>query len=217
VPPRIVAILSDFDKGTLPTNLAYERICYIDKGREANINHGDVLKVFRERHFSGSPRPIRLFIGTLTIVEAQNGSALGAFLASPTINSPAINYRSVMKGDMVAPQLILDASLLFDSGRAILRQGANLELDRIAGFIQVFAPNKLIVEGHSDSDGNAEDNLALSQERASAVREYLVSSFEWIRPRMVDALGYGEERPRVENTTTDNKQLNRRIEFTVID
>lgn len=34
---------------------------------------------------------------------------------------------------------------------------------------------------------------------------------------MVEAIGYGEERPRVENTTEDNKQLNRRIEFTVID
>ena len=112
----------------------------------------------------------------------------------------------------------MDASLLFDSGRAILRQGANVELDRIGGFLQVFAPNKLIIEGHSDSDGSIEDNLALSQQRAEAVRGgYLVNSFEWIKPGMIDALGYGEERPRVKNTTSDNKQLNRRIEFTVID
>jgi OmpA-OmpF porin, OOP family len=98
-----------------------------------------------------------------------------------------------------------------------LRQGANVELDKVAGFVQVFSPNKIIIEGHTDSDGGLASNQRLSEERAKAMRIYLVDSFEWITPRMIEAIGYGEERPRTENDTDDNKQMNRRIEFTVID
>ena len=75
----------------------------------------------------------------------------------------------------------------------------------------------IIIEGHTDSDGGEASNMRLSEERARSVRLYLVDNFDWITPVMVEAVGYGEERPRAENTTEDNKQLNRRIEFTVID
>ena len=90
-------------------------------------------------------------------------------------------------------------------------------MDKVAGFAQVFSPNKIIIEGHTDSDGGLASNQKLSEERAKAVRIYLVDNFDWITSRMIEAIGYGEERPRAENTTEDNKQLNRRIEFTVID
>ena len=57
----------------------------------------------------------------------------------------------------------------------------------------------------------------LSEQRAAAVKDFLVTRFEYIRPEMVDAVGYGEEQPRVENSTDENKAKNRRIEFVVID
>lgn len=216
-PPRITTIISGFDPGD-PQRLSKPRqLCHIDKGREANISFGDVLKVFRERRFVGYDDPVRLFIGTMNIIEVQQGGSLGVFTASPTIKSPAIDYNMVMAGDLVAPQLILEARLLFDSGLSVLRQGANVELDKVAGFVQVFAPNKIIIEGHTDSDGGEASNMQLSELRAKSVRLYLVDNFEWITPVMVEAVGYGEERPRAENDTEDNKQLNRRIEFTVID
>ena len=216
-PPRITTIISAADFGDPSRKSTPQQLCHIDKGREANISFSDVLKVFRERRFVGNSDPVRLFIGTMNIIEVQQGGSLGVFTASPTIRSPAIDYNMVMAGDLVAPQLILEARLLFDSGLSVLRQGANVELDKVAGFVQVFAPNKIIIEGHTDSDGGEASNMRLSEERARSVRLYLVDNFDWITPVMVEAVGYGEERPRAENTTEDNKQLNRRIEFTVID
>ncbi len=106
-PPRITTIVSGFDPGEPSRKSKPNQICHIDKGREANINYGDILKVYRERYFVGNTDPVRLFIGTMSIIEVQQGGSLGVFTASPTINSPAINYNMVMAGDLVAPQLIL--------------------------------------------------------------------------------------------------------------
>ena len=47
------------------------------------------------------------------------------------------------------------------------------------------------------------------------VRQYLIDNYEFIKPSMVEAKGYGEERPLVDNTTRENKTLNRRIEVIV--
>ena len=119
--------------------------------------------------------------------------------------------------DLVAPSLILDARLLFDSAKTEFKLGAAEELDKIAAFIQVFAPSKLIVEGHTDSDGKPEANLILSERRAQAVRSYLVTTFDFITPGMVEAVGYGDTEPKAENRSDANKALNRRIEFVVLD
>ena len=76
---------------------------------------------------------------------------------------------------------------------------------------------KLVVEGHTDNDGPANYNKQLSEERANMVRLYLIGTYDFITERMIDANGYGEEHPIVENDTPENKALNRRIEIVVWD
>jgi outer membrane protein OmpA-like peptidoglycan-associated protein len=73
----------------------------------------------------------------------------------------------------------------------------------------------LIVEGHTDSDGDDEANQALSELRAGMIKDYLINNYEEITPDMVDAQGYGKTRPIVTNDTPENKALNRRIEIVV--
>jgi outer membrane protein OmpA-like peptidoglycan-associated protein len=73
----------------------------------------------------------------------------------------------------------------------------------------------LIIEGHTDSDGDSDYNDRLSQLRAEAVRELMISQFEFIDPSVLVAKGYGEDRPLVANDSAKNKALNRRIEFVV--
>ncbi|MDP3445564.1 MAG: OmpA family protein [Ignavibacteria bacterium] len=67
------------------------------------------------------------------------------------------------------------------------------------------------ISGHTDSDASNEYNQKLSQSRAEAVKDWLVS--KGISVLRITAVGYGEEHPRVANDTPDNKRLNRRIEF----
>ncbi|HJP30405.1 MAG TPA: OmpA family protein [Candidatus Latescibacteria bacterium] len=104
---------------------------------------------------------------------------------------------------------------LFDQGSADLKAGILGEFQNVADFIRFHKPSKLIIEGHTDSDGDDEYNNDLSQRRAEAVRETMISQYEFIGPAMLEARGYGEERPLFENTSPENKSLNRRIEIVV--
>jgi len=72
------------------------------------------------------------------------------------------------------------------------------------------------VNGHTDSDGPQSYNLDLSLNRAQAVKDYLVGNFD-IPPRRLNVRGYGEAMPVAENTSSANKQLNRRVEIQPVD
>jgi outer membrane protein OmpA-like peptidoglycan-associated protein/uncharacterized protein YidB (DUF937 family) len=77
------------------------------------------------------------------------------------------------------------------------------------------APVGTIIEigGHTDNTGDSASNLALSQQRADAVRNYLVQ--QGVDPSLVVAKGYGDTRPVTGNDSDEGKFHNRRIEFTV--
>ncbi len=216
-PPRIIQVIHKANPGDLPDSLSDKKNYYIDKGREANIHRGDILNVYREKFILG-PKvpPIRIFIGTMKIKVSQTGSASGAFFPNRVaMEEPIIRYRTALKGDVVVPRLIIDSGVLFDSGRSGLKPGAAQELQKVADFVRMFTPTKLVIEGHTDSDGSREYNQKLSEDRSTLVREALVQSYEFITQGMVESIGYGEEHPIIENITPENKALNRRIEIVV--
>ena len=215
-PPRIIAVVHAPDTGQQAT--ADDSYYYMNKGQETNLNRGDILNVYREIRMNlGLPRPMRLFIGTITIMESQNGSSVGTFVPNDKINQPIIKYKAPVKGDIVVPRLIIDSGVLFDPGKAELKPGAAEEFKKIATFVQNFSPNKLIIEGHTDSDGDEEFNQVLSVSRAEVVRQFIVTAYSFITPAMVESRGYGERQPIVANDSPENKQLNRRIEVVVWD
>ncbi|MFH1569533.1 MAG: OmpA family protein [Gemmatimonadota bacterium] len=216
-PPRIIYVINATDDGESPDSLLGFKRYYIDRGLETNINKGDVLNVYREKRVSQNvPRPLRLFIGTMVITESQPGSCVGAFRPNPSaMVHPLIRHKTAMKGDIVVPRLVIDSGVLFDAGQASLKPGAAQEFQKVAAFVQMFSPSKLVLEGHTDSDGDADANQALSEQRAEAVRLYLINAYNFITAAMIEARGYGEERPVVNNDTPENKALNRRIEVLV--
>ena len=215
-PPRIVHVVNLSSRGTAET-AGVQRLYHIDKGQETNIASGDTLNVYRERTIARSePQPMRIFVGTLTITDTQEGSALGAFNMNEAADrNHALRHKSAMKGDFVIPRLVLDSNVLFDAGSADLRSAAEAEFVKVANFIRFHAPSKLVVEGHTDADGDDIYNKKLSKRRAEAVRQLLVSGYDFITEDMIVARGYGEEHPREKNDTEVNKALNRRIEVLV--
>ena len=90
-----------------------------------------------------------------------------------------------MKGDLLVPRLILDSSLLFDQGSANLKPGILAEFKTVADFIRFHQPSKLIIEGHTDSDGDKDYNSDLSQQSAGAVRQMLISEYDFILSSML--------------------------------
>ncbi|HNC97874.1 MAG TPA: OmpA family protein, partial [Myxococcota bacterium] len=73
---------------------------------------------------------------------------------------------------------------------------------------------RLEVAGHTDSDGNDNFNLELSQRRVEAVLQYLVA--RGVAPERLVAKGYGESRPVANNRSPDGKAKNRRVEFQIL-
>src|SRR5690606_11524400 len=98
--------------------------------------------------------------------------------------------------------------------KAILRPESYPELDRLAGLIIQNSKMQIEISGHTDSVGTDEANLKLSDERSSAVSDYLVSL--WIKAQQITHKGYGETKPHGTNETEEGKQLNRRVEFTIL-
>jgi outer membrane protein OmpA-like peptidoglycan-associated protein len=110
--------------------------------------------------------------------------------------------------------LIVNMSdVLFDTAKYSLRPGAREKLARVAGIISGHPGLKLDVEGHTDSVGGDDYNQQLSEQRASAVRDYLTKA--GIPVNSVTAKGFGKTKPVASNGTTTGRQQNRRVELVV--
>lgn len=109
--------------------------------------------------------------------------------------------------------------VLFDSGKASVRQEAKPILDKVARVLSEELPDQPIgIEGHTDNEpikrSGWKDNWELSLARARAVVTYLVEQ-QSVDPRRVGATGYGEYRPIASNDTTQGRRANRRVEIVV--
>ena len=102
-------------------------------------------------------------------------------------------------------------NIFFESGRYDLATKSRTELERLAAFLKANSAVKIEITGHTDDQGIAATNLALSKKRAQAVVDYLTKA--GIEANRIQTNGYGESKPLVPNTTEENRRLNRRIEW----
>ncbi len=105
-------------------------------------------------------------------------------------------------------KITLNINFEFDS--SVVRPEYFSEVEKIAVFMRENSLTRVTIEGHSDSDGPSEYNRNLSQRRAQAVARVLVVQFNMPALR-VTAVGFGEDRPLVENDSKSNKLKNRRV------
>ena len=102
--------------------------------------------------------------------------------------------------------------ILFESGSAKLQAQSMGIIRQIYQVLQQDGSIKLMILGHTDSDGEAANNLVLSEKRASAVRDVLVEVYGVDTARL-QISGKGETDPVAENSTEEGKSKNRRVEF----
>ncbi|WP_421760291.1 OmpA family protein [Devosia sp.] len=103
----------------------------------------------------------------------------------------------------------------FESGGAKLLKESLTALDELANDLAACKEATVNVEGHTDADGDADANLALSVARAEAVVDALI--VRGVAPERLYAVGYGESLPIASNETRAGKQANRRIAFSITD
>ncbi|HEY4650744.1 MAG TPA: OmpA family protein [Pontibacter sp.] len=112
---------------------------------------------------------------------------------------------------VMADGRIITYGIKFDVNQASIRPESMGTLASIAQLMQEQPALNFIVEGHTDSDGDDKANLKLSQQRADAVKTYLVE--QGIKADRLEAKGLGETKPLDKNSTPEAKSNNRRVEF----
>lgn len=106
-------------------------------------------------------------------------------------------------------------NIFFDFAKATLTAESSHELDRILPYFKKFPNLKIEISGHTDAVGSDAANQQLSEARANSVREYLIR--KGVRIDKIEAVGYGEAVPVATNDTDEGRQLNRRVEFKVLE
>lgn len=84
------------------------------------------------------------------------------------------------------------------------------DIEKIAVFLQDNPGSTVVIEGHTDDTGAASYNQTVSEKRAQSVADVLINTFQ-VNESRVEAIGYGEERPFVENDSEEHREANRRI------
>lgn len=105
-------------------------------------------------------------------------------------------------------------NIQFDTNKAVVKDQYIPELAELADIMRKYPHLKVLIEGHTDSVGNDDLNMELSQKRADSVKSHLVTIFG-IDASRLDAQGYGETRPLQDNDTDEGRQRNRRVEAAV--
>ena len=150
---------------------------------------------------------------TVTQLEAEKQARLSAEgkLAGAMKDLAAV---AAVKEEPRGVVITLSGSVLFASAKFDLLNTAMTKLDQVADALKAQDPDKrMVVEGHTDSTGSERTNQTLSLNRASSVRDYLVS--RGVAPEKITAVGMSSSKPITDNKTAENRANNRRVEIII--
>ena len=105
-------------------------------------------------------------------------------------------------------------TILFDTGKATIKFQSAEVLNQIINVLKKFPKSRFRIEGYTDSVGKKQKNITLSQNRADAVKIYLIQG--GIDQSRLESIGYGPEKPIASNKTKKGRELNRRVEINLI-
>ncbi|MCU0446220.1 MAG: OmpA family protein [Microscillaceae bacterium] len=106
-------------------------------------------------------------------------------------------------------------NITFEYNSAVLNPLALLELEKVMNYLLDYPQRRLEIAARTDNEGTKQQNMLLSNQRAQAVVSFLVKkgiAFQRLFP-----MGYGDTKPLATNNTADNKRLNRRVEFRLME
>jgi outer membrane protein OmpA-like peptidoglycan-associated protein len=166
----------------------------------------DALKVLKRdrdelEHYATAGVPPRLGLGL------YRGAPL-----LPIVNDLIAGYQPPA---LPPPTIELDSLSLFRSGSAVLNPGSNRVMFGALQMIKTHPDKRVLVAGHTDSVGNPQTNLKLSEARAASVRDWLADASGFPLTQFATQ-GYGDTRPKASNDTDAGRAANRRVEITLI-
>ena len=154
------------------------------------------------------------------LAAAGGGAAIGGGIGY-YMDAQEAKLRHQLRGSGVSVErvgdninLIMPGNITFASNSADINASFYSVLDSVALVLEEYDKTLVVVAGHTDSDGGAAFNEDLSERRAQSVSGYLVS--QSILPIRLETVGFGERQPISGNDSAAGKQLNRRVEITLL-
>jgi OmpA-OmpF porin, OOP family len=148
-------------------------------------------------------------------------------IQTETNGSMPIYYQTIVQSKQMEETMVADAAameaeinssgycsiygILFDTGKATIQPESAKCLTEVVTLLKKNATWKMQIEGHTDNVGAKDANMKLSQARADAVRSWLVTN--GIEGSRLTAKGFGDSKPKMENTTEDGRSKNRRVDL----
>jgi outer membrane protein OmpA-like peptidoglycan-associated protein len=127
------------------------------------------------------------------------------------LRSKTINVYKDARGTILSM-----SDILFEFGKATLTQELQLNLAEVAAILKsLLTESTVIIEGHTDNVGSAQKNKTLSEQRATAVLNYLVG--RGVDKKRLKSVGYGLTKPVADNNTEEGRAKNRRVELVIKD
>jgi outer membrane protein OmpA-like peptidoglycan-associated protein len=136
----------------------------------------------------------------------------------PDEPGPADNHGCPRKLTLVVvrhDRIEIKQQVRFKPGKSVILKDSFEMLKQVATVIKDAPQIYVRVEGHTDNVGKLKSNVAISQQRADAVKAFLVK--EGCDPKHLTAIGYGPTRPIASNATKAGKAMNRRVEFRIVE
>ncbi|HEX6729330.1 MAG TPA: OmpA family protein [Pyrinomonadaceae bacterium] len=157
-------------------------------------------------------------VAELSAVAAAANDAAGRAQASADRAQAEADSASSRINSMDDYKLLETFTVQFRSGSAVLSHAAKAQIDAAAAMVQNDNVKGWVIEitGYADSTGNTDGNRSLSERRADAVINYLVTTYNLPLRRLVQPFGYGSQNPVADNATGEGRALNRRVEIKVL-
>jgi outer membrane protein OmpA-like peptidoglycan-associated protein len=151
------------------------------------------------------------------ILGAAVGGAAGAYIGN-YMDKQAEEMQADLEGARIERvgegiKITFDSGILFKVNKFDLQPSAQTNLQKLGGILNKYPDTKIVIEGHTDSDGSDSYNMDLSQKRAQSVANYLAD--QDVIPTRFTTMGYGESQPVAENSTVEGKAQNRRVEIAI--
>lgn len=147
------------------------------------------------------------------VAGAAAGAIVGAMMDRQEAKLRQIEGIDVTRTDDDEIRVTMRNEILFDYNSAALRSSSRDELREMASVFNEYRDTTIVVQGHADSTGSESYNQRLSERRANSVSGYIEDL--GVRGSRIDAMGFGESKPRASNASASGRQQNRRVEIYV--
>jgi outer membrane protein OmpA-like peptidoglycan-associated protein len=180
----------------------------LDRSATATLTQGD--HAFRLRYFQGPAT----FIGLQVFVTPPGGKERIFLLQDFDKNVLESRKRLGVTEDASGIHVRLGAEVLFDTAKYVLRPEATASMQEVVTVLKGNPGHPITIEGHTDNVGGAKANQTLSEQRANAVKQWLIGT-GGIPDGCIGTKGFGATKPVASNATAAGRQKNRRVEISI--